>query len=234
MNLKAAHLVAVQFGVFIGVVLCLVLSRFESARPRTAAEMREQVTKRAEPEEERNKMVDNRGDLESAEPLPEQSTPALPNQYSPEAVEKSMALLTKLYYEQIAPRRTFSSSPANTTVAPSYTEVAQEPAVVQHEDPAPQTVAYVRPTQFVAYPQPAQVIIFSHPRRLVNGCRSASPPGALGSNPHRRLDGGGSHLNTSPSFALRRPPGSPGVAHRRNTGAPSCPATQGLNPRGTR
>jgi hypothetical protein len=251
MNLKVAHLVTVQFGIFIGIVICLVFSRFEPARPRTAAEMRELATEHAaavermsEPDDEFADLADNEERLEPAEPLTEQAA-ALPNEYSPEAVEKSMALLTKLYYEQIAPRRNPSSSRADssiTTVAPSYTEVAPEPALVQIDDPAPQTVAYVQPTQFVVYPQPAQVVVFSNPRCFVSRCRPSPHSSALVSSSHRRPDGGGTHLSTStmferltsPSFALRRPAGSPGVADRRNTGVPSCPPTGGFNPRGTR
>jgi hypothetical protein len=47
MNLKVAHLVSVQFGIFIGIVSCLVFSRFENFRPRAAAAKRESVTERA-------------------------------------------------------------------------------------------------------------------------------------------------------------------------------------------
>jgi hypothetical protein len=237
MNLKLAHLVAIQFGIFIGIVICLVFSRFESARPRTAAEMRERATERAaavermpEPADEFADMAKDREELDPAEQLTDQSTPAMPNEYSPEAVEKSMAILTKLYYDQIAPRRTAGSSPANTTVAPSYTEVAPEPAVVQYDDPAPETVAYVQPTQVIVYPQPAQFVVFSHRRRLANRCRP-SPPGALASNPHRRPDRGGTQLNGSPAFS---PAGPLAVGQHQNTGAPPCSSTQGFTPRGTR
>lgn len=238
MNLKLAHLVAIQFGIFIGIVICLVFSRFESARPRTAAEMRERATERAaagermsEPEDEFADMANDRDELDPAEQLTDQSTPAMPNEYSSEAVEKSMAILTKLYYEQIAPRRSVSSSPANTAVAPSYPEVAQEPAVAQIDDPAPQTVAYVQPTQFIVYPQPVQVVVFSNPRRFVNRCRPASHPSALAPNSHRRRDNGWTHLSGLPESG---PPRSFGLEQRRTTGAPTCPSTQGLTPWGNR
>jgi hypothetical protein len=241
MNLKVAHLVSVQFGIFIGIVSCLVFFRFEYARPRIAAEMREPATERtaaveplSEPEDQRADMVDNGAEPEQAEPVTEQPAPALPNEYSPEAVERYRALATKLYYEQIAPRRTISSSPANSSiaaVAPAYTEVVEEPAVVQTNDPAPQTVAYVQPTQVIVYPPPAQFVVFSYPRRFVNRCRPAPHPGALAPNPHRRPDRGGTHLRGSPGC---RPARSPGVVHRQNTGVSSCPSTQGFKPRGTR
>jgi hypothetical protein len=241
MNLKVAHLVSIQFGIFVGIVSCLVFSRFEYARPRTAAEVRKPATERAaavepvsEPEDQPADMVDDGADAESAEPITAKTAPALPNEYSPEAVERYRALATKLYYEQIAPRRTVSSSSANSSipaVAPAYTEVTEEPAVVQTNDQAPETVAYVQPTQFIVYPPPAQFVVISQPRRFANRCRPASHPGALASNPHRRPDSGRTHLSGSPAF---HPATSPGVAHHRNTGVPSCASTQGFNPQGTR
>jgi hypothetical protein len=179
-------------------------------------------------------MVDDGADAESAEPITEQTAPALPNEYSPEAVERYRALATKLYYEQIAPRRTVSSSSANSSiaaVAPAYTEATEEPAIVQTNDPAPETVAYIQPTQVIVYPQPAQFVVFSSPRRFVNRCRPAPHPGAPGSNSHQRPDRGGTHLRGSPAF---RPAGSLGVVHRRHTGVPPCSSTEGSKPRGTR
>jgi hypothetical protein len=237
MNLKVTHLVAVQFGIFIGIVVCLVVLRFESAKP-TPAEMRELAAERAaaidrtsESNHERGDLADNREKLGPAEPLTEQPAYPLPNEYSPEAVEKSMAVLTKLYYEQIAPKRPASSIPVNTAVAPAYTEVTQEPAVVQYDDPAPQTVAYQQPTQFIVYPQPVPVVVFSNPRRFANRCRPGPHPGALASNSHRRRDSGGTHLSGLPGS---RPPRSFGLEQRRTTGASTCPSPQGFTPRGKR
>lgn len=237
MNLKVAYLVVVQFGMFIGIVICLAFFRFELSKPRTAAEMRKPAIQRAaavermtEPEDESADMADNREMREPAEPLTEQPAPALPTQYSPEAVEKSMAILTKLYYEQIAPRRTASSNPPNTAVAPSSAEVAQEPQVVQYDDPAPQTVAYVQPPQFVVYPQPIQFVVFSQPRRFDSRCRPAAHPSGLGSNSHRRWDNGGTHLNGLPESRPARPLGP----QQRRTGVPTCPSTEGFPSRGKR
>lgn len=240
MNLKVAHLVSVQFGIFIGIVSCLVFSRFEYFRPHAAAEMRKPATERAttvepmsEPEDQATDMVDDAAAPEQPDRFTEQPAPALPNEYS-EAVERYMALATKLYYEQITPRRNASSGPANSSiaaVAPSYPEVAQEPEVVQVEDPAPQTVAYQQPTQVIVYPQPAQFVVFSHPRRFVRRCRPAPQTGPLASNSHRRHDSGGTHLSGLPRS---RPPRSLGRVHRGNTGVPTCPSTQGFTPRGKR
>jgi hypothetical protein len=238
MNLKVAHLVSVQFGIFIGLVICLVFSRFEYFRPHAAAEMRKPATERAttvepmsEPEDQASDMVDDAAAPEQSDRFTEQPTAAMPTEYSPEAVEKSMAILTKLYYEQIAPRRNASSSSANTTVAPAYTEVAQEPEAVQVEDPAPQTVAFQQPTQVIVYPQPAQFVVFSQPRRFVRRCRPAPETGALVSNSHRRQGSGGTHLSGLPESG---PPRSLGAGHRRNTGVPTCPSTQEFTPGGKR
>jgi hypothetical protein len=236
MNLKVAHLVSIQFGIFVGIVSCLVFSRSEYFRPQAAAEMRKPATERAttvepmsEPEDQASDMVDDAAAPEQDDQLTGQSAYPLSNEYSPEAVEKSMAVLTKLYYEQIAPRRLVSSSPANTAVALSYTEVAQEPEVIQVEDPAPQTVAYQQPTQVVVYPQPAQFIVFPQPRRrFVNRCRPAPQTETLASNPHRRRDNGGTHLSGLPGS---RPPRSFGVTRRGNTGGQTCSSTQGFTPR---
>jgi hypothetical protein len=237
MNLKVAHLVSVQFGIFIGLVFCLVFSRFEYRRPHAAAGMRKPATERAttvepmsEPEGQASDMVDDAAAPEQSDRFTEQPTAAMPTEYSPEAVEKSMAILTKLYYEQIAPRRNASTSAANSSiaaVAPSYTEVAQEPEVVQVEDPAPQTVAYAQPTQVIVYPQPAQFVVFSQPRRFVRRCRPALQTGPLVSNSHRRQDGGGTHLTGLPES---RPPRSLAGVHRESTGVPTCPSTQGFTP----
>src|SRR4051812_36877933 len=108
MNLKVTHLVSVQFGIFIGVVICLGLSRFESFRPHRAAAMRKPATERtptveprSEPEDQASEMEDDAAAPERSARFTEQSTPAMPTEYSPEAVEKSMAILSKLYYEQI-------------------------------------------------------------------------------------------------------------------------------------
>jgi hypothetical protein len=236
MNLKVAHLISIQFGIFVGIVSCLVFSRSEYFRPHAAAEMRKPATERAttiepmsEPEDQASDMVDDAAAPEQDDQLTEQSAYPLSNEYSPEAVEKSMAVLTKLYYEQISPRRAVSSSPANTAVAPSRPEVVQEPEVMQVEDPAPQNVAYQQPTQVVVYPQPAQFIVFPQPRRrFVNRCQSAAQNGSFPPNSHRRQHSGRTHLSGLPES---RPPRSFGVTRRGNTGGPICSSTQGFTPR---
>jgi hypothetical protein len=245
MNLKVAHLVSVQFGIFVGIVACLVFFRFEFARPRAVAEVRKPATERAaalaprsEPEDEAADIMNDGAAPDQAERSSDQLIPAMPNEYSPEAVEKSRAILARLYYEQIAPRRNASSTPANNSIpalAPTYTEVAPEPEVVQAEYPAPQTVAYAQPTQVIVYPQPAQFVSFARPRRFVNRCRPALHPNGLGSNPRRQPDRGGmTHLSPPPAFEIARPSGSFGVVNRQNSGAQFCPSTHGSKPQGKR
>lgn len=236
MNLKSAHLVSVQFGIFIGIVICLVFLHFEN-RLRTATETREPSTERvaavapkSAPKDERTQ--DYRDDLEPAESLTEQSIPAMPTEYSPEAVEKSMAILTKLYYEQISPRRTAGSNPPTSSlaaVAPAYMEVAPEPAPVQVVDPVPQPVAYVEPAPGIVYPQPA-VVVYSYPRRLANRCRPAPQPNAFASNLHPRRDTI-THLSPLPAPTSPR---SPVLQQPRTTSAPNCPSPRGFTPRGKR
>jgi hypothetical protein len=222
-----------QFGILVGIVCCLVYSRLEYSRPRPAA-----VKHVSAPDEQLADMVGADDDAESPESLTDRRVSALPNEYSPEAVERYRALSAKLYYEQIAPRRTAGSSSA-AAAAPAYTELVEEPAVVN--DPAPQTVAYVQPTQAVVY-SPAQVVAFSRPRRFDNRCRPASHPNALAPNPHRRPDRSGiTHLSAPPPFespaspagALRRPLGSSGILHRQKNGVDPCPSAQGFAPGGT-
>jgi hypothetical protein len=233
MKLKIVNLVAIQFGIFIGIVGCLVYSRFESAKPRTTAEMKQQSTERAAARELVTEPGDRRADPEPAQVVPGQLAPVLPNEYSAEAVERYRAEATRLYYEQIAPRRKSSSSltpSSSVAVAPSYTEVAQVPEVVQTVEPAPQTVAYVEPAPAIVYSQPA-FVAFSHGRRFVNRCRPTPHPGAFASDSHRRPDRRGNHLSGSTEC---RPPRSLGVVHRRNTGVATWAPTQGFRPRGKR
>jgi hypothetical protein len=225
MNLKVAHLISVQFGIFVGVVICLVFSHFESFRAHPAAETRKPATERVTtvepksvPEDQPSNMEDDAATPEESGRLAEQSTPAMPNEYSPEAVEKSMAILTKLYYEQISPRR--SASQANNSIAevpPSYTEAPQEPRTVQLENPAPQTVVYQQATQLIVYSQPAPFIVFSQPRRFVNRRRPAFQTGAFPSNPHRHQDSGRTQVNGLPASC---PPHSVAATHRGTPGVP--------------
>lgn len=233
MKLKSVNLVAIQFGIFIGIVGCLVFSRFESAKPRTTAEMKQQATERTAAREPASEPGDQRANPEPAQVVPGQLAPVLPNEYSAEAVERYRAEATRLYYEQIAPRRKVSSSlthSSSVAMAPAYTEAVQQPAVVQTVDPAPQTVAYVEPAPAIVYAQPA-FVAYSSRRSFDNRCRPTPHPDALASNPHRRQDRKGNHFSSSTEC---RRPSSVGVVQRRNTGVASCSPNQGFRPRGKR
>ena len=125
-----------------------------------ATEIAAVVKSLSEPEDQRADREHDSADSESAQLVPGQLAPALPNEYSPEAVEQYRALTAKLYYEQIAPRRNVSATLAHSStaaVAPSYTEVAQEPAIVATYEPAPEPVAYVEPAPVIVYSQPYPV-----------------------------------------------------------------------------
>jgi hypothetical protein len=234
MNLKAAHLVSIQFGIFVGVAFCLVVSHFENSRPRTVAEKRAPMSERAaeadslsQSEDQPGDLADNDADADLAELAVEQPKTPLPNEYSPEAVERYRAEATRLYYEQIAPRRHTTVA----AVAPAYTEAVEEPVVDQTYETAPEPVAYVQPTQVVVYPQPVQFVVFAQRNRHANRCRPTSPPGALASNPNRHRGGRGIHSNastpferpTSPLSSFRRSPSTTGIAQQQNTGGSSCP-----------
>src|SRR6267143_2612262 len=146
MNLKVANLVAVQFGIFVGMMSWLAYSRLPSDEPPTAAAVA--------PGDQCPSTIDYRVGGDRAQPVGEQPAPA-PHEYSAAAVEQYSALAAQLYYQQIAPRRFASSwleNGSSVSVTPSYPEVAQEPEVVP-DYPASQTAAYVPTPQFIAYPQ---------------------------------------------------------------------------------
>jgi len=244
MNLKLAHLISIQFGIFVGIICCLAYSRSEYFRPRAAAERRAPITERAsaveslsQSEEQAADAMDSDADSDLSELVVEQPRTPLPNEYSPEAVERMRAEATRLYYEQIAPRRTVTTTVA--AVAPAYQQMVEEPAVERSYEPAPEPVAYVQPAPVIIYSQPVPVIVYSQPRRFADRCRPASPPGTIASNPHRRPDGRGNHSNISGPFerppssspALRPPPASPGAGHHRNFGVASSGPTRALAPR---
>ncbi len=96
MRLKIVNLIAIQFGIFIGIVGCLVYSRFESAKPRTAAEIKQHATERAVVREPASESGDQRANPEPAQLAPGQLAPVLSNEYSAEAVERYRAEATRL------------------------------------------------------------------------------------------------------------------------------------------
>ena len=238
MNLKVANLIAIQLGIFVGIMSWLAYSRLESAGPRIATELRERAAKPAGPvgpgikaDDQSPDAVDDSADRDEAQPIAEQPAPSF-HQYSAAAVQHYSDLAARQYYEQIAPRRYASSSLQNGPVvaeAPSYAEVEQAPAVVA-DYPEPHTVASVQPAQFIVYPQP-QFVVFSNSRRFANRRRPAPPVIGAHMATHRRLDRPRPHLSGSTES---RPTNSFGVVQRQNDKVPSCRPGEGIGPRGPR
>jgi len=239
MNLKVANLIAIQLGIFVGIMSWLAYSRLESAEPRIATESRERAVKPVAPvapglkaDDQRPDAVDDRADSDETQPTAEQPAPAM-HQYSAAAVQRYSDLAAQQYYQQIAPRRYANSGLQNGPVvaeAPSYAEAEQAPAVVADYS-EPQTAAYVQPAQFIVYPQP-QLIVFSNSRRFANRCRPAPPvAGAHMATTHRRPDPPRPHLSGSTES---RPTNSFGLVQRQNDKEPSCRPTEGFRPRGRR
>ena len=247
MNLKVAHLVAVQFGMFVGIMSWLAYSQLPFGEPRTPAQVRKPMAEpvstfasASNPAQQRSQTLDDSAGQERTQPVAEPPAPAMQYDYSAAAVRQNSALAAQLYYQQIAPQRYASSGVANTSiaaVAPTYAELAPEPAAPQANDPEPETVAYVQPTQAVVYPQP-QFVVFSNSRRLANRCRPAPHPrNARATFAQQRRDRGGLHVRGSTHSSLLsagsfRPNKSFGVVHRRSDSAPDCRPIQGFRPRG--
>lgn len=241
MNLKVANLVAVQFGVFIGIMSWLAYAHLPFAGTRAATKTQESaanVAPASKPGDQLSQPVDYRADREEAQAVVEQPAPAM-YEYSAAAVKHYSALAAKQYYEQIAPRRYASSGVENRSIvadAPSYAQVEQAPApapapAVVPDYPAPEPIAYVQPAQFIVYPQP-QFVVFSNRHRFANRCRPApSVIGAHIATTRRHSDRPRAHL-TGPTDS--RPPRSFGVVHRRNDSAPPCQPTQGFRSHGKR
>jgi hypothetical protein len=245
MNLKIANLVAIQFGIFVGMMAWLAYSHFESGKPpRVAEESRRgpvnsvaplaPVAPMADPEGQPPGPEDYRADPDRAQPVTEPPVPVVHYQYSPEAVQQYTALAAQQYYQQIAPRRYATSAVENRPVvaAPSYAKVEQEPAVVptDYED-APQTVAYDEPEQIVAYAQPYPFFAYSNARSIRRHCRPTRRHGVLTPVTPRRHDRGRNHLSVSSESLPNR---SLGIIQRREADALSCRPTRNFKHRGKR
>lgn len=206
MNLKVANLVAIQFGVFIGMMSWLIYSRLPSAEPRTTAEMHE---RRVTPFTTVSPVFERR----NQRPPPVDSET---DQERPQPVDEEVAPTAEEYDQETATQPYTSSGPGNGYVAadsPSYAAVDQEQPVV--------SPAYVGAPQIVVYPQPLQVVAFSNSRRFANRFRSTLHSGSPMTTDHRRPDRG--------QFR-----GDEGVAPRAHPDAPSSRPGQGFRPRGNR
>lgn len=240
MNLKVANLVAIQFGIFVGMMCWLAYSYFESAKPPRIAEEKPKgpvnsVAPAAplSPEDQPPNTVDYRADPDRAQPVIEQPVPVVHYQYSAEAVQQYTALAAQQYYQQISPRPYVSSNRENRPIVTetSYAQVEQAPAVVQPNEPEPQTVAYEEPPQIVAYAQPYPFIAYSNARSFGRRCRPPPRHGVLTPVTHRRHDRGGPRL-CGPRES--RPPRSLGLIQRQEAEPPSCRPSQNFKHRGKR
>lgn len=217
MNVKVAHLIAVQLGIFVGIMSWLVFARLESAQPRTAEEMQNSTVDSSatvapvfKPRSPHPYSVEYGIDREPAQPMDEEPAPT-----------------TQGYDQEIATKPYARSGVENGSIAvdsPYYAQVAQAPAVVPSDSlESAQTVAYAEPFQTVVYAQPAQIVVFSNSRPFANR-RRLTPQfdGARRMITPRRPERGGSHL------------GRGGVMSRRNSNPPSCWPGQVFGPRGNR
>ena len=84
MNLKVANLIAIQLGIFVGIMSWLAYSRLESAEPRLAAELPQRAVKPVAPagpgikaDEPLPDAVDYRADRDESQPIAEQPAPTM-------------------------------------------------------------------------------------------------------------------------------------------------------------
>jgi hypothetical protein len=167
MNLKVANLVAVQFGIFVGIMFWLGYSHLESTKPtRVAVEMpQREMPQRlvnsirpsvpgVAPRSERPHTVDYRADRAQAQ-----------------AVNTEPALTARAYDQGNATESDITSGPEEGSFverSPAYTDADQDPAVASSDyQSSPQTVAYVQPSQAVEYVQPTQPVEYAQPSQIV-------------------------------------------------------------------
>lgn len=209
MNLKMAHLVAIQFGIFIGTMSWLIYSRLPSPEPPTIGETRGRMVNSIRPDAPLSELRSPRSHTEDYGADDAQS------------VGELQARTTERYDQEIATRPYANSVPDNRFIAvnsPSYANVDQEPAVVPSDYvESPQTVVY----QPIFYAQPTQINAFSNPRRFANRCQSTPQFGAPSTITQQFPDRRNSRLN------------DPRILPSPIVGPPPCRPTQGFRPRGT-
>jgi hypothetical protein len=164
MNLKIANLIAVEFGVFIGIMSWLAYSRIESPEspePRAAAESQDEIVQpvatvapAVQPRSPRRRPGDNANERERTE-----------------LVDENMAstVQAREYYPEIAtePYISYGLNGSIVKVVPSYVAVAQEPAAV-----SPDYADYTASPQFVVYPEFASYYETPYRRSFAKRCRS--------------------------------------------------------------
>jgi hypothetical protein len=201
MNLKIANLVAIQFGIFIGIMAWLGYSRLPSTELREAPEMKGKMVNSvppaapvSEPKNPRPDSVDSAADRERAEPVVEKPLPI---------AQTSDREISRVAY-------TATAAPANRSivaVSPSYTEVDDDPEVVSSD--------YLQSPETLAYDQPAAFVVVSNRRSFGNRCRSTPRRDRFATTTQRRSDRGSAHLIGG------------GIASRPIGMAPSCRPNQG-------
>lgn len=214
MNVKVVNLVAIQFGIFVGILCWLAYSRLPFAEPRTEGEPRESALNAGanvaavfEPRRPLSHPTNYRTDRERAQPVDEQPAPMAPE-----------------YDQAIAPQAYANSVPDNGSIAvnsPSYAQVDQEAVIPSDNLESAQAVVYSQPIETVVYAQPTQIIVFSNPRHFGNRCQS---------KPHF-----GAPSTIRPQCPDRRNfrPDDTRVVPPPNVRPPADPPVPGSRPRGT-
>lgn len=204
MNPKVANLIAAELGILIGIMSWLAYSRFPSAEPPAAAEVKGRMVNSIppdapllQPRSPRPYTVDYRADRERARPVNEQS-----------------ASMAQEYDQEIATQPYANSGLDNGSIAeasPAYTAVDQQPAAVPADyQESPQIVN----TQVV------QIAAYSNFRGFPNRCRPAHHHGAINPIVQQCPDRGNS------------PVSGPRIVSGPNVNPPSGPPAQGPRTRG--
>ena len=239
MNLKVVNLVAIQFGIFVGIMSWLAYSQLpfarsrvtESPRSHPATERVANVAPNSNDVDQESETAD-RAEDEETNAITEPPAPVLPHEYSPAAVQQYAALAAQRSYQQIAPRRYASAGagPAYvTTSAPSSAAAAPEPAAISSDYVEPlEPAAYVEPAPVVLYSQP-QWVVFNNERSFRRRCRPTLSANAFPQRNHRRQD----RLECRQNGSTESRPTRPGIAHHRNVDSLDAP-TKGFAGRGRR
>lgn len=166
MNLKIAHLVAIQFGIFVGTMSWLIYSRLPSPESSTIGESRGRMVNSIRPEAPLSELKSPRSRTEDY------------GADNAQSVGELQARTTERYNREIAMGPYANSVPNDRFIlvnSPSYANVYQETAGVPSDYvESPQTVEYAQPLWYAdSYP----FVGYSNGRRFANRCRSTSTYG---------------------------------------------------------
>ena len=158
MNLKIAHLVAIQFGIFVGTMSWLIYSRVPSSESPTMGETRGRMVNSIRPDVPLSELKSPRAATENYGATVSQSAGEL------------QARITERYNREIA-----MGPYAYVVNSPSYANIYQESAGVPSDyGAAPQTVEYAQP---ILYAEPYQTFGYYNGRRFADRCRPISTYG---------------------------------------------------------